>query len=202
VGSVVVAAILAAGGDRLGRLSVVVAATGLLVGLGGTAAYTVETVLNSHGGGVPTSGPSSAGPGMGFGGPGAPGGPQTQASDNTELKALLSQADNRWAAATVDSHTAGSLELGTGASIMSVGGFNGGDNSPTFQQFQSYVAAGQIRYFIVGDGPAGRHGPGEDGSAAQITHGCSSTSPHRTSAAPKSTTSPLLVEFGRRPTRR
>jgi hypothetical protein len=32
------------------------------------------------------------------------------------------------------------------------------------------VAGGQIRYFIVGNGPDGRHGPGgESGSGTQIT---------------------------------
>ncbi len=84
-----------------------------------------------------------------------------QASENSELKGLLTQADNRWAAATVGSHTAGSLELATGTSIMSIGGFSGGDNSPTLEQFQTYVAAGQVHYFIAGNGPGGGgHHPG------------------------------------------
>ena len=169
-GSIVVAAVLAAGGHRLGRWTAALAAAGLLVGFGGTAAYTVETALNSHDGGVPISGPSRAGGAMGFGGPGGPGGTGIQASDNAEVKAMLKQADTRWAAATVGSHTAGSLELSTGASVMSIGGFSGGDNSPTLQQFQGYVAGGQIHYFIVGNGPGGRHGPGgESGSGTQIT---------------------------------
>ncbi len=171
VGSVAVAAVLAAGGQRLGRWTAALAAAGLVVGLGGTAAYTVETVLNSHSGGIPTSGPHrAANTGFGPGGLGGPGGPEGQASDNTGLKALLTAADNRWAAATVGSHMAGSLELSTGASIMSIGGFNGGDPSPTLEQFQAYVADGQIHYFIVGNGPGGHRGPGGDsGGGAQIT---------------------------------
>ncbi len=62
---------------------------------------------------------------------------------------------------------AGELELKSGASIMSIGGFAGGDKSPTLQQFQDYVAAGDVRYFIAGErfGPGGRR----DGSGAQIT---------------------------------
>lgn len=159
VGAIVVAAVLAAGGHRLGRWTAALAAAGLVAGLGGTAAYTVETVLNPHVGGVPISGPSRGG-----------GGYDGQASDNAEVKALLSQADNRWAAATVGSHAAGSLELSTGASIMSIGGFSGGDNSPTLQQFQDYVADGQIHYFIVSNGPGAHRGPGnESGSGTQIT---------------------------------
>ena len=52
-----------------------------------------------------------------------------------------------------------------------IGGFAGGDNSPTLQQFQQYVADGQIRYFIIGNGPGGGHrGPGgESGTAPAIT---------------------------------
>lgn len=170
VGSIVVAAVLAAGGHRLGRWTAGLAAAGLVVGLGGTAAYTVATVLNSHGGGVPVSGPSRAGGPMGFGGPGGPRGNEVQASDNTEVKTMLEKADNRWAAATVGSHTAGSLELSTGASVMSIGGFNGGDNSPTLRKFVDYVASGQIHYFVVGNSPGGRRLPGgESGSGTQIT---------------------------------
>lgn len=166
--AVLTAAVLLAGAHRLGRAAMVLAAAGLLAGLGATGAYTVETIAGSHGGGIPTSGPSR--PGTGFG----PGGPQMQAADNSELKDLLKQAENRWAAATVGSHTAGSLELSTGTSIMSIGGFSGGDDSPTLQQFQAYAAEGQIHYFITDNGPGGGHhnpgGPGGDsGSAAQIT---------------------------------
>jgi hypothetical protein len=166
IGAILVSAVLVAGAQRLGRWTVVLAAAGLLFGLGASAAYTVETTAGNHGGGIPTSGPARAGEGFGFGGPGGPGG--QQASDNTELKDMLTEADNRWAAATVGSHTAGSLELSTGTSIMSIGGFSGGDSSPTLEQFQSYVASGQVRYFIAEDRHHG--GPGGDsGVGAQIT---------------------------------
>lgn len=168
-GAIVVSAVLVAGAQRLGRWTAAVAAAALLFGLGATAAYTVETVAGNHGGGIPTSGPSRSGMGFGFGGPG---GFEGQASDNTELKSMLTRADNRWAAATVGSHTAGSLELATGTSIMAIGGFSGGDNSPSLEQFQAYVAAGQIHYFIVGNRPGGGHrgGPGgESGVGTQIT---------------------------------
>jgi 4-amino-4-deoxy-L-arabinose transferase-like glycosyltransferase len=169
VGSILVTAVLLVGAHRLGRWTVVLAGAGLLFGLGGTAASTVETVAGNHGGGVPTSGPARSGSGMGFGEMGGPGG--QQASDNTKLRDLLTQADNHWAAATVGARTAGSLELATGTSIMSIGGFSGSDNSPTLGQFQAYVAAGQIHYFIVGNGPgAGHHRPGGDaGAGRQIT---------------------------------
>ena len=105
------------------------------------------------------------GPGaLGF--PGGPGGPGESVSDNTELQELVEAADNRWAAASIGSMTAGSLELATGASVMAIGGFTGGDNSPTLEQFQAYVKDGQVRYFIAG----GRDRPGRDSaSSSQIT---------------------------------
>jgi 4-amino-4-deoxy-L-arabinose transferase-like glycosyltransferase len=75
--------------------------------------------------------------------------------------------DNRWAAASVGSFTASSLELKTGASIMAIGGFTGGDDYPTLAQFQAYVANHDVRYFIAGErfGPPGHRGA----SASDIT---------------------------------
>ena len=67
--------------------------------------------------------------------------------------------------------SAGSLELSTGTSIMAIGGFSGGDNSPTLEQFQQYVHDGQVRYFLAGDGQ-GKGGPGggdTDSAGTQIT---------------------------------
>ncbi len=41
---------------------------------------------------------------------------------------------------------------------MPIGGFNGSDPSPTLAQFQSYVANGEIHYFIAGGGGLGGGG--------------------------------------------
>jgi len=169
VGSVVVASMLVVGAHRLGRATAVLALCAMLFGAGGTAAYTIETVANAHSGTMTTSGPSRDGgpdagaPGGGPGGRG-PGGAQ---ADNAALAELVKGVGNRWAAATVGSFTASSLELQTGASIMAIGGFTGSDNSPTLAQFQAYVAEGQVRYFIPGD----REGPpgGRSGTAGDIT---------------------------------
>jgi hypothetical protein len=49
---------------------------------------------------------------------------------------------------------------------MAIGGFNGGDNSPTLAQFQADVAAGTIHYYVSGGGGGGR--AGGQGSASQI----------------------------------
>ena len=118
---------------------------------GRTAAYTVETVATAHNGPMTTSGPAQGSSDSGARGHG-PGGPQ---ADNPALAELVEGLDNRWAAASVGSFTVSSLELKTGASIMAIGGFTGGDDSPTLAQFQSYVANDEVRYFIAGE----RFGP-------------------------------------------
>jgi len=127
----------------------------------------VATVAAGSGGGpVAVSGPAQQHDDFGPGGPGGPGRPGARV-DDAALAELVTGLDNRWAAATVGSMMAGDLELKSGASIMSIGGFTGGDNSPTLQQFQDYVAAGDVRYFIAGErfGPPGQR----DGAATQIT---------------------------------
>lgn len=163
VGAATVALVLALRADRLGRWTAALAAAGLLLGLGGSAAYTVTTALMTHDGAIPTSGPHRTdvdfGPGHG-GGPGS-GGPRE--TDNPALNSLVGSAESRWAAATVGAHTAASLELATGTSVMAIGGFNGGDPSPTLQQFQVHVRQGDIDYFVVGKEPGGPGGPGPGG---------------------------------------
>ncbi|MFI1200894.1 glycosyltransferase family 39 protein [Streptomyces sp. BHT-5-2] len=67
-----------------------------------------------------------------------------------------------WAAAAVGSQNAASYQLATQKPVMAIGGFNGSDPSPTLAQFQRYVAAGRIHYFIAG----GRDGGGFRGARA------------------------------------
>jgi 4-amino-4-deoxy-L-arabinose transferase-like glycosyltransferase len=95
------------------------------------------------------------GPG-GFG-MGGPGGEQVDA----QLADMLTSAGTRWAAATMGSQGAATLELRTGTAVMAIGGFVGSDPSPTLEQFQAYVANGEIHYFIAG-GMGG--GPGRGNS--------------------------------------
>jgi hypothetical protein len=50
---------------------------------------------------------------------------------------------------------------------MSVGGFTGADPAPALEQFQAYVAAGEVRYFVAGGGfGGGQPGALPDGTAA------------------------------------
>lgn len=175
-GLIVAATVLAVGAHRSGRAVAAVAAVSMLWGAAAPAAYAIETAANSHDGPVAMSGPTRTdvdfggpgGPG-GAGRPGGPGGPGNSVSNNTALQELVKATDNRWAAAGIGSMTTADLALATGTSVMAVGGFTGGDNSPTLAQFQTYVAGGQIRYFLAG-GPGGRGGSsGDGGPGAEIT---------------------------------
>jgi 4-amino-4-deoxy-L-arabinose transferase-like glycosyltransferase len=188
-GSVVVAAVVAVGAHRLGRAVIVLVAAAALFGLAAPTAFSIYNVAHTHSGPGTMSGPSrDAGFGGWRGGPGAPagqgghgaahrgpGGPGASAgrgpggneTDNPALAKLLEGTDTRWAAAGIGSMGVSGLELETGKSLMAIGGFSGGDNSPTLAQFQSYVADHQVRYFIASD----RGGPRHDntGAAQEIT---------------------------------
>ena len=155
VGSIAAAAVMAVGAHRLGRATAAVAAIALLLGLAAPAAYSIDTVTQSHSGPVPAAGPGS----VAFG-PGPGNGPQDRLADNAALHTLLMNTQSRWAAASVGSISTSDIQLQTGASIMAIGGFSGSDNSPTLEQFRQYAADGQIHYFIAGkaEGPRGRNG--------------------------------------------
>ena len=49
---------------------------------------------------------------------------------------------------------------------MAIGGFNGSDPSPTLEQFQAWVAEGQVHYFIGGGNFRGQNGG--SGAASEI----------------------------------
>lgn len=171
VGSVIVAAVVAVGVHRLGRAVVVLVAAAALFGLAAPTAFSIYNVTQAHSGPGTMSGPSRDA-GFGGGGSGGPGGPAghspgSNETDNAALAQLLEGVDNRWAAAGIGSMGVSGLELKTGASIMAIGGFSGGDNSPTLAQFQSYVADHQVRYFIASDRGGPHHG--DTGSAQEIT---------------------------------
>jgi len=165
----VASAMIAAGPLRTRALATTVAVAALVAALAGPAAYTLDTVITAHSGAIPSAGPSVAGANLGPGGgggirfappgrggfAGAPGGGGSflQASlPGSALTSLLeTNAGNyRWVAATIDANSAAGYELATGEAVMAIGGFNGSDPAPTLAQFQAYVAAGQVHYFIAG----------------------------------------------------
>ena len=110
------------------------------------------------------SAPTGTRPG-GFGGGTMGGGmPGGQTSVSAALtQALKADAGRyRWVAATSGSQSAASLELATGGEpVMAIGGFSGEGGQLTLAQFESYVKAGDIHYYIAsggGGGPGGGAG--------------------------------------------
>ncbi len=145
-------------------------------------------------GGFPSFGPPSGqnGPQGGQGGPandqGAPADANTPAGqkdqrhhrspfDDTSAPALIAKlrdgcANYTWAGASAGSMSASDLQLDSGCSVMPIGGFGGGDPSPTLRQFQDYVAHGRIHYFIGRSKDDDMRGPGfgdETSAASEIT---------------------------------
>jgi 4-amino-4-deoxy-L-arabinose transferase-like glycosyltransferase len=137
-------------------------------GAGGTHAFAGG---GPSGGGTPPTGtaptgagqaPSSSSAARGSAGTNAGGG----GGASTQVEALIAKnaSSYTWVAATTGAQTAAGYQLATGDPVMAIGGFNGGDNSPTLAQFKAYVAAGKVHYYI-----AGSQGGGQGtGSAAQI----------------------------------
>lgn len=125
------------------------------------------------GGGLPERGAFPGWRGSGEGGGAVPEGSARNGAGagagtaNAALNSALKRTTTTWAAATVGSQSAASLELGTGGkSVMAIGGFSGSDPAPTLAQFERDVAEGRISYFIGG----GHGGPGRgSGSGSQIT---------------------------------
>jgi 4-amino-4-deoxy-L-arabinose transferase-like glycosyltransferase len=130
---------------------------------------------NAPGGGL-TGGSASGGTGNapggatgggfpGGGGGGFGGGQQADA----QVVALLKATTGRWAAATNGSMESAPLQLGSGRPVMAIGGFTGSDPSPTLAEFQAYVKAGEVRYYIGGGGGGRGGGFGGRGGGSQIS---------------------------------
>ena len=181
-----VAALLLLAPPRFGPARLVVA-TAVVVCLAAPTAYSIATAKVSHTGAMPSvSGPGGHsagwGPRPGHGkarGPaggsgramGAPpqgfrpgGGLLDSPVPGAALTTLLSNdaAHYRWAAAVVGSNNAAGYQLAARVPVMAIGGFNGTDPAPTLAQFQQYVAAGQVHYFVEGDVKMGWGPHGQD----------------------------------------
>ncbi|SDC12082.1 glycosyltransferase family 39 protein [Actinokineospora iranica] len=145
------------GAHQFRRAAAAVAVAALVAGFGGTAAYTLATTAVPHSGSLPMSGPVGADGAMTTGRMGIEVSP--------EMVAALRATTGTWAAASTGSQGAASLQLASGRPIIPIGGFSGGDPAPTLAQFQSYVAAGQVRYYVPGG--MTRSGGGEISTWAQ-----------------------------------
>ena len=131
-------------------------AGGGLPGAGSTSGRTGRGGFPGAGGGLP-----GGDTGVGAGAPGGGAGGQTVST--ALAKALETDAGHyRWVAATFGSQSAASLELATGGEpVMAIGGFNGEDGNISLATFKSYVAKGDIHYFVASGGTgAATGGPG------------------------------------------
>ncbi|MCX4098153.1 glycosyltransferase family 39 protein [Nocardia sp. alder85J] len=115
IGAIVVAAVTIVGLHQLGRTTVIVAAAGLLFGLAGSTAYTIDTVATVHTGSIPSSGPST---GHGFGGPGggmgAPGGGSAAGGTKSAAGGTNSASGGADSAAGGTNSAAGTNSAGNG----------------------------------------------------------------------------------------
>ncbi len=102
------------------------------------------------GGGFPGRGGGTRGAGGGQGG--GMGGLLNGTQVSSAMKSLLLDDASKytWVAAAIGSQNQASYQLATQKPVMSIGGFNGSDPSPTLAQFKKYVAEGKIHYFIGG----------------------------------------------------
>ena len=132
----------------------------------------------SGGEGLPSSGEFPGGtdrsPGgrAGFSSGGTAGGPGGATTSAALSKLLETGASGyKWAAATVSSTSAASLELNSnGVPVMAIGGFTGSDPAPSLAEFKKLVAEHKIHYFIGGGiGGGGGFGGAGSSDASQIT---------------------------------
>jgi 4-amino-4-deoxy-L-arabinose transferase-like glycosyltransferase len=162
---------------NLKRVTAVALIAGSLFGIAGTASYSIATASVSHSGSIPTVGPSSQATGFGGGDTGGPGGgtaparavsttstTSATASGSTSIESLLTSSKARWAAAINGSQSAATLELSTGTAIMAIGGWSD-DPAPTLAQFEAYVKAGDIGFYISG----GQGGGGFGGQGTSVS---------------------------------
>ncbi|MFE4502477.1 ArnT family glycosyltransferase [Rhodococcus sp. NPDC056743] len=85
-------------------------------------------------------------------------------ASSSELTAMMVGAGTRWSAATNGSQSAATYELASNTAVMAIGGWSS-DPVPTLDQFISYVANGDVHYYIAGGQGGGRGGGGSTSSA-------------------------------------
>jgi 4-amino-4-deoxy-L-arabinose transferase-like glycosyltransferase len=134
----------------------VVAAVTLLAG---PTAYAITTVRHPVTGSLVSAGPNTGDSGNGPGGGGGFGGDTT--TDGALVAYLEAhQGTAKYLVAGTGSQATASIIIASGQPVITIGGFNGSDPSPTLAQFEHLVATGQVRYVLVTGGGAGFGGAG------------------------------------------
>ncbi len=106
-------------------------------------------------GGVPGGAPAAAPPQGARAGAGPAGGAASRVLVSY-LKAHQGKA--AYMVAAVGSSTAGSIALQSGRNVIDMGGFMGSDPAPSLAKLEGIVAAGQLRYVLLGGGGGGGGG--------------------------------------------
>jgi len=103
--------------------------------------------------------PGGTGTAPSFGGQfgGQAGGLLNASRPSAELVAALkaNAGSYTWVLAITGANSAAGYQLASDEPVMAIGGFNGTDPTPTLAQFQEYVQAGKIHYYIASGGGFG-----------------------------------------------
>ena len=185
--------------SKLRAVPAVALAAALLAALLGPSSYALASVGRAYAGGVPSAGPAVAaafGPGgAGFAsrdggsaangdgvfappsgglsatgpGDGGAGGP-VERVDQALIDFLLAHRGNAtWIVAANGAQQAGAIELATHEPVLAIGGFSGSDPAPTLDQLKALVAAGKLRYVLVGGAMGEGFGRAADSLTQWIT---------------------------------
>jgi 4-amino-4-deoxy-L-arabinose transferase-like glycosyltransferase len=143
--------------DRLiGRGLVVAAVVVLAIA---PLSWSAWTMVHPPGDTLPIGGPPSAGAagqagflGVPGGGPtGAPAGPARGGPASALIDFALTHAhDATFVLATASAQEAAPIIIATGLPVMTLGGYTGDDQTLTIDQFKARLAAGDVRYVLVG----------------------------------------------------
>jgi 4-amino-4-deoxy-L-arabinose transferase-like glycosyltransferase len=143
-----------------GRRTVAVAAVaGALALSAGPVAYSAATVSHALNGNDVTAGPSSIAGGLRGGGAMRGGG----VSDELIAYLRKHQGAAKYLVAASGSQTTAPIIVATGEAVVTIGGFSGQDAAPTAAQLADMVAAGELRYILLGG-----QGPGPRGASSEL----------------------------------
>ena len=162
-------------------VALIVVALSLVAVLGGPSAYAFSTVSKSVTGSFASAGPDSSGQvilaSRGGGVDGGGGQPGTTTTVDSALITYLeaNQGTAKYIVAVEGAQSGESIILASGDAVMVMGGFNGSDPAPTLAEFEQMVAAGTIRYVLVGAGGAGAQGGAPAGFASTASSASGST---------------------------
>jgi hypothetical protein len=129
----------------------------VVAALSGPLAYDVDTMATAYGGGDPRAGPIArpalAGPGLG-------GEAHDPVASRAFVDYLVANAGSaRWIVAVSGSQVAADIQLASGSPVMTMGGFTGGDPTPTVDELRATIEAGELRFvllrYLVIDAPGG-----------------------------------------------